>query len=406
MAQRHLEGVRVVELGTHVVVPKATRMMADWGAEVIKVEPPKGEAWRGMGLVYNLPVDEDFNLNMQNENANKKDIVIDLKTPEGQEVMHKLLATADVFISNTRPNPLKKLGMDYDTLKAKYPKLICAYFTGYGPNGPDKDRAGLDVAAFWCRGGVLGTWTYKGNPPSKPTGGLGDGTVASALLAGVLAALFRRERTGEGERIDISLLSAALWYNCLGVLYGQEQFGHKFPKDRYAVNSPQDPFYMTKDGDWLQVSIIDWPNHFPAALRALGLDELIGDERAATVAAARKNIAWLIKTFDEAFAKWHTKDIMARLQKEDLVHERVALPHDLPRDEQSWANGYLREVAFPNGEKVVYPNNPVHFASTGPNEFRLAPKLGADTVEILKSIGYDDKRIQELMAAKAVVQKS
>ena len=178
-----LEVLKVIELSTHVAVPKAARIMADWGADVIKVEPPRGEGWRVMGTAYALPCKDDNNPLFQSENANKKSIALNLKSEEGLGVLLKLLGNADVFMTNTRSRSLKKLGLDYETISSKFPKLIYAHFSGFGDDGPEKDRPGFDVGAFWARGGALVEWVLEGNTPSKPVPGFGDGASGSALLA-------------------------------------------------------------------------------------------------------------------------------------------------------------------------------------------------------------------------------
>lgn len=400
-----LEGLRVVEMGTHVAVPKAARMMADWGAEVIKVEPPRGEVWRTIGRVWSLPHSADNNVVFQNENANKKAISLNLKTQEGKDALLKLISTADVFLTNTRPVPLEGLGLDYESLKEKFPKLIYAHFSGFGDKGPDKDRAGFDVAAFWARCGVLVEWSPAESIPSKPTPGFGDGAVASALLAGILAALIKRDRTGEGEKISASLYGSALWYNGIGVINGQEKFGHVYPKQRKRPVSPLSPLYKTKDGDWLLIAEQDWDGKHPDLFKLVHMDAYIGDERFKTIEDARKHMPEIVTLFDEHFGQMDTKTLMEGLSALDIVHEKLANPRDICKDPQAWENGFLYEQTMEDGSTVVLPTNPIHFESYGEVPFNLAPHLGEHTVDILKDIGYSDADIELLLKNKAAVQK-
>lgn len=405
MMDKPLSGLRVVELGTHVAIPKAARMMADWGAEVIKVEPPSGEPWRTMGRVWAMPYTADNNPVFQSENANKKSICLNLKAPEGKEAMMKLLATADIFMTNTRPEPLEKLGFDYESLKEKLPKLIYAHFSGFGQKGKDKDRAGFDVAAFWARGGMPVEWTLAGNMPFKPHAGFGDGTVGAIILAGILAALYRREKTGLGEQLQTSLFAAALWYNSTGVVMGQPQYGQKYPKERAKQAHPLAPLYRTKDGDWLLISEANWDGRIAGVLKMLHLEQYIGDAKFMTVEAARKNQNEIIAIFDAAFAGLSTDEALAGLSALDVVHEKMASPQDLYRDAQAWENGYLQNLILENGSEVVLPTNPIQFSSMGPAEFNLAPHLGQDSVSLMKSLGYSDEKIAEMIENMTIVAK-
>ena len=209
----HLEGIRVVELGTHVAVPKAARIMADWGAEVIKVEPPKGEPWRYVGPGYEMPAGPDNNPIFEVENINKKSVALNLKTPEGQAVMKTLIRSADVFITNTRTKALEKLGLSYEALREECPGLIYVHFGAFGQKGPEKDFPGFDIASFWAKSRPLVEWALAADKPFKPQPGFGDGACGAIMLDGILAALIKRGRTGRGEHIQTSLYSAALWYN-------------------------------------------------------------------------------------------------------------------------------------------------------------------------------------------------
>ena len=404
MINRPLEGVRVVELGTYVAVPTAARMMADWGADAIKVEAPNGDYYRtNAGRFFHLPDTEDFNVIFQPMNANKRNICLNLKTPEGKEALMKLLATADIFITNTRPKALERLGFSYDTLKEKFPRLICGYLSGFGEKGPDKDRAGFDTAAFWARGGALVDWAVAESTPSKPFPGFGDGATCTAFLSGLLAALYRRERTGIGGAINISLLGTSLWYNSAGVITGQAQFGNTYPKSRYSLSDPMAPLYKTADGDWLLITETNWDIKYDRLLKLIGLEQYIGDPRFITLEATRQHMEEVVKIIEEGFAKTPTATIMAGLVEMDTVHEKLASPADICKDEQAWANDYLREVTFPGGGKVVYPNNPFQFDSVPAPDYKIAPKLGEHSSEILKELGYSDAEIKTMADSKAVV---
>lgn len=397
-----LKGLRVVEIGTHVAVPMAARIMAAWGAEVIKIEPPKGEDYRVMGRTYNLPHSEDYNPMFQLGNANKKSLPLNLKAPEGREVLLKLLERTDILLTNTRHAALERLGLDYDNLKARFPRLIYAQFTGFGLTGPDKDRPGFDVAAFWARSGVLIEWANAESTPSKPMGGFGDSTAGSLLLAGILAALYKRERTGLGDRLDLSLYGAALWYNAIGVLMGQEQFGHQFPKSRYAQYLPTSPLYKTKDGDWILISAWNWEDLADRLLTLFGLPQLAGNPSYTTFKGIKETMPQLVRMMEEAIGKVSTQTLTDGLRELDIVYEILANPAQLTKDPQAWENGYLREITFEGGERVAIPAMPLHFGSGPEVPFRHAPHLGQDSAAILAELGYSPADIQKLAADKTV----
>lgn len=404
--KKPLEGIRVIELGTYVAVPTAARMMADWGADVIKVEAPNGDYYRThAGRFFRLPNDEDYNVIFQHMNANKRDICLNLKTPEGKDALMTLLETADIFITNTRPKPLEKLGFGYDILKERFPRLICGYFSGFGEKGPDKDRAGFDTAAFWARGGALVDWAVAESTPSKPFPGFADGAVGAAFLAGILAALYGREHTGKGDAINISLFGTSLWYNNASLITGQPQFGNTFPKSRYAQSDPMAPLYKTKDGDWLLITETNWDTKYHKILTLIGKEKYIDDPRFKTLEATRQNMAEVVKVIEEGFANTTTKIALAGLVEMDTVHEKLASPADLYKDEQALANDYLCEVTFPAGQKVVYPNNPVQFDSLPTAPYNLAPKLGEHSAEILKELGYSHEKISSMEETKAIIQR-
>ena len=196
-----LAGITVVELATFVAAPYATRAMADWGANVIKIEPPKGDPMRMMGGLLNMPTDNEHeNPAYDQQNANKKGIVLNLKHPDGMATLHRLLETADVFVTNNREDALERMGLSYEQLSARYPALVYGQVSGYGENGPDKDRPGFDFTAYYARGGISGTLYEKGTSPLLTVAAFGDQQVSLALLSGVCAALFNAKRTGRGRR--------------------------------------------------------------------------------------------------------------------------------------------------------------------------------------------------------------
>ena len=399
-----LEGIKVIELGTHVAIPNATRLLADWGAEVIKVEPPRGEAWRVIGNSYGFPYSPDCNPVFQTPNANKKGIALNLKEPKGRELMMELLQDADIFMTNTRMNGLKKLGLDYDSLKDRFPKLIYIHFTGYGPDGPEKDRPGFDVTAYWAKAGMPLEWSLNEAQPFRPLPGFGDATVGFINLSAALAALWNREKTGQGEFVRTSLFSGALWFNNCGILSAQFQ-PEKYPRSRYEQPTPYHLTYQTKDEDYFFFSATNWDNMYDKLLAKLGMEEYIGDARFATLAEARKHLDVLAPLLDEAFVKMTTQEVSDVFNELDVVFQVVLNPKDLVKDEQAWVNGYLFETAMEDGRKVVLPAPPIKFTNAATHEFRLAPQLGEHTAEILQKLGHSPEEIKQLQQERVIVSQ-
>lgn len=387
-----LEGIKVIELGTHIAVPNATRLMADWGADVIKVESPSGDAWRTIGNSYGVPYSRDCNPIFQVPNSNKRSIVLNLKDPAGRELLMDLLKDADVFMTNTRPGALRKLGLDYDSVKESFPALIYIHFTGYGFEGPDKDRPGFDIAAYWAKAGMPVEWSLKEYRPFRPLPGFGDATVGFINLSAALVALLSREKTGKGDFIKTSLYSGALWFNSCGIISSQFQDA-PYPRSRYEQPTPYHLIYQTKDGDYFFFSATNWDSMCDRFLEKIGMEQYIGDPRFVTLAATREHLSELAPLFDEAFGKMSTRQVTEAFTELDVVCEMLSNPKDVVSDEQAWTNDYLFRAEMENGREVVLPTSPIRFENSGVKDFSLAPGLGEHTVGILKEMGYSDAEI-------------
>lgn len=405
MSNNILKGVKVVELGTHVAIPYFTRVLGDWGAEVVKVEPPRGESYRHIGRLFRLPFEEDDNVSFTPYNINKKSLPLNLKDEAGVEVLLKLLAEADIFATNTRPAALEKLGLGFEELKERFPRLIIVHLNGFGEKGAEKERPGFDAAAFWSRGGAIREWTNVEERPFKPFYGYGDAVTSTQLLAGALSALYNRDRTGKGDVVHVSLFSSGLWTNVMGVVRGQPQFGHEFPMSRMSPLLPLDNFYKTSDERWILISEEHWEQKCDAYFEILGKPELKGDPNYCTLMGSIINTPEMVAMFDEGFAKLSSQELADMLIRIDTVFEFAANPADLYQDQQAWDNDFLREVETPAGTKFVIPTNPIVFESQGPADCQAAPLLGEHSVEILKGLGYSDEEIHALIESQSVLAK-
>ena len=264
------EGIKVVDLTSYLAAHTTGRVLAEWGADVVKVESFGGDPARRQAGVFNMPMSDDENLAFDFANFGKKFMTLNLKSDTGLEVMLKLLAEADVFLTSNRTKSLVKMGLDYDTLHEKFPKLVYAQVTGYGDKGPEKDAAGFDVTCYMARGGVFGTTVNRGDAPLIPTNGLGDFSVSIFMAAGIAAALYNRTRTGEGDRVSVPLQHAGLYTLSTGII--SAQYGNEYPKNRREVPNPFNNMYCCSDGKWVCACLPEYDRDFNKMCAALEID--------------------------------------------------------------------------------------------------------------------------------------
>lgn len=405
MSNNIFKGLKVVELGTHVAIPYLTRTLSDMGAEVIKIEPPRGESYRHIGRLFHMPFDEGNNVMYTPYNVNKKSLCLNLKNEESKEVLFKLLEDADVFATNTRANALESLGLGLEALKEKFPKLVIVHLNGFGEKGAEKDRPGYDSAAFWCRSGAVGEWSFVEDRPVKPFYGFGDAITSYQLLIGTLSALYNRNVTGKGDVVHVSLFAAGLWTNVAGVMRGQPEYGHSFPKSRYQPILPTDNFFKTMDGKWILISEEHWEQKCDAYFDIMNKPELKGNPDYCTLAGAFQRLDEFTRMFEVEFAKIDSKDLVEMLNRIDTVYEFVTYPEELYKDKQAWDNDFLCEVKTPNGNKIVIPTNPVRYDSQGLPDAGQAPLLGQHSVEILKELGYNSEQVEKMIENKSIIAK-
>ena len=268
-----MEHIKVVELSTYLAAPTAARVLAEWGADCIKIESPQGDPARTQGAVFNMPYSDEENLAFDVANFNKRFVTLNLKSETGLEVAYKLLAEADVFVTSVRTKSLKKMGLDYETLKERFPRLVFAQVLGYGEQGPEKDSAGFDVTCYMARGGVFGTTVNRGDAPMIPTNGFGDFQVSLALAGGVASALFNRTRTGLGDKVTVSLHHAAVFALSTGVI--SAQYGNPYPKSRREVVNPFNNVYHTSDDKWVVICCPEYDRDFNKIMRLIGREDLV-----------------------------------------------------------------------------------------------------------------------------------
>lgn len=401
MNNKPLSEVKVVELSNFVAAPSCTRVLADLGAEVIKVESLGGDPWRYFGSAVKTTSTEEENPVFDVYNANKKSIALNLKTGEGMNVLHKLLAASDVFVTNNRPNALKKLNLDYDTLKGKYPRLIYGLITGYGEKGPDCDAPGYDSAAFWSRTGLLADLVQPGAYPVTASVAIGDTIVGTTLVGGICSALYNRERTGKGDKVSVSIFGSAVWSTACMEIVSQERYGYEYPKKREEAN-PTGTTYKCKDGEWLMLTIMDYDRQFPILCELCGLNFHEQFKDRTDMLAHRPEV---IKALENVFITKTSDEWIEMLKAKEIVHERLGHFKNVCKDPQALANGYMREVTFANGDKINQPFMPIESEQLGTPDYKKHPLLGENTREILQSLGYSEDEVTALQKNKVIKAK-
>ena len=398
---KHLEGIKVVELASFVAAPAAGRMLAEMGADVIRVESTAGDPWRFYGVNCGLPVADEENPLFDLYNLGKRDIQLDTKTPEGKEILLRLLGEADVFITNNRLKSLVRADLDYDSLKDRFPKLIYGLVTGYGQTGPDVDAPGYDGVAFFSRSGMLADMAEPGGYPASAPGCVGDGATGAALFGGICAALLNRERTGMGDFVETSLFGNAVWL--CGTMSAFEQYGYHYPKKRSEMGALY-TFYKCKDGEWLHLAVTQHDRYWKPLAEALNVPELAEDERFKNAALISRNRAQLIPLLEQAFSQFDYDEIAARLRERDIVFDRMRHYRELAADPQAVANGFVKEHIYENGHSFMMAMLPVHMRNMDETGTGRGPQMGEHTDEILKQYGYSEEEILRLKEAKAVKQ--
>lgn len=395
-----LKGVKVVELATFVAAPSCTKLLADWGADVIKVEALFGDAIRGMGGTFNAPMTDEENPMYELENGNKQGIAIDIKEEKGMEVLFKLLENADVFVTNIREQSLAKSGLSYHQLKERFPKLIHAHILGYGEEGPLKDKPGFDYTAYFARGGVSASLMEKGTSPANTAAGFGDHYAGMGLAAGVLAALYRQAKTGEGERVTLSLYHAALFG--MGLMITTAQYGNEMPLSRRQPNNPLMTTYQCKDGKWIQLALIQYNKWFPKFCKVIDREDLIGETKYNTITAVVDCVEELVSLVEKEMLTKNLDEWSVLLEEADLPFEKLQSLDDILECEQAWQNKYLFKTKYSNGNEGILVDSPVRFQKMGIKEYQPAPKLGEHSEEILSSVGYTKEEIETLKNNKVI----
>lgn len=385
-----LAGVRVLELATWVMAPAASGLMANFGADVIKIEPPGGgDPSRGStAVVDDAMVEPGFEL----ANGGKRSIQLDVSSETGQRAVHSILVNCDVFVTNVRASGLERAGLNPETLAARYPRLIIAHATGYGPLGEHANRPAFDELGYWSRAGIAAILRRGADePPVGLVGAMGDLPSASALLSGILMALLRRHQTGRGGIVDVSLLQCGLWANAWALQPALSGVPRRPRGDRLHPMSPLYTMYQCRDGEWIQLAMPQPDRYWARFCTTIGRPELATDERFSNRTALVANAPEAAALIQETFRHLGLDEVTRILDLADLPWSPIFEVSQVLADEQSRVNGYITTKTHRSGVQMQTLGPPFNLRGTRPL-LRPAPEAGQDTELVLSELGltWDD----------------
>jgi crotonobetainyl-CoA:carnitine CoA-transferase CaiB-like acyl-CoA transferase len=400
-----LEGIRVIDCSEAGLAPVCCRILADMGAEVIKIERTDGgDQTRGiLKISGNVPV-YDINYVFEFYNLNKKGITLDLKQKEGRDILHQLVAKADVFVCNFRPHALESLDLTYEKISAINPTIIYTHLSGYGLHGPEQDTGAYDFVGFWARSGVMASLGEPGTPLAFQVPGFGDNTTGMYAACAIMMALFHRERTGEGQEVCVSLLGGGIWSMGI-VLSSVLATGLEYPRvSRKVQSNPIFNSYECADGKWIQLACIQGDRYWDGVCEALDIGDLQDDPRFDTHEKRMEHNLELIPVLEKVFKSRTQAEWAERLRREDIVWTVVKTPAEVAADATPWADHYFQEIDHPAGKKLKVIGLPWQFSKTPPTIRRTAPELGQDTEEVLTGLlGYSWEEIGVLKDKGAII---
>jgi formyl-CoA transferase len=392
-------GLKVVDLSSFVAAPGAAVILSDFGADVIKVEPPTGDFWRHGHKVPPQPLaNEPYQWHLNNRN--KRGMTLDLKSPGAQQILERLVKWADVFIVNTPHPARKKLKLEYEDVVQWNPRLIYADLTGFGDKGPDADLPGFDITSYWARSGLLAMTRDAGSPPTWPVGGSGDNATAVGLYSAIVTALYRRERTGKGSAVTTSLLAEGVWSASVSIQAALG--GAKF----YGLHDRKNPanaalnVYRAGDGTWFVILV--GVEKFAAVAKAIGRPDLITDPRFSDPAKLAINRPQLTAILDEVFATQPIQHWYEVFNGLHVTFGAVRGPQEVINDPQLHANDIIVPLEGA-GEKLTSTiSSPIQVHGVTKEPAKRAPELGEHDEQVLEELGFSANEIAGFRASGTV----
>jgi crotonobetainyl-CoA:carnitine CoA-transferase CaiB-like acyl-CoA transferase len=398
-ADNIFSGLKVVDLASFIAGPAAAVILSDFGAQVIKVEPPHGELWRIGNKIPPQPIaPEPYQWHLNNRN--KRGIAVDLKSPGAATILRRLVEWADVLIVNTPHAARKKLGLEYEAVAPWNPRLIYADLTGFGEKGPGANLSGFDITAYWARSSLLSLTRDAGAPPTWPVSGSGDHATAVGLFSAIVMGLYRRERTGKGSYVTTSLLAAGIWAAGVpvqGALSGAKFFGLH---DRKNPPNPAMNVYKSADEHWFVILVT--PDKVAALANAIGRPDLLTDPRFSDPAKAAANAAALTGILDAAFTAQpmaHWRDVF---EQAHITFGEVKGPSDVISDPQLRENDIVVPLEGAGNKLTLTISSPMQVHGVAKEPAKRAPELGEHTDEVLGELGFSAAEIKDLHAGGAV----
>lgn len=401
---RPLKGLKIVDMTIYVAAPAATSVLGYLGADVVKLEPVKGDPYRMTGIGFGLPATQEDNPLFDTCNSFKRCMAVNFRSEAGKAVVRRMVEQADIFVTNYRENALEGMGFTYQQVKQMNPRIVYGKVDGYGEQGEDNMRQGYDATAFFARSGFANEGAYTNAPPMTTPSGAGDTITSMALAVGLMSAYIEAKRTGVGSKVHTSLYSSALW--TLASPIARHQITPRKP-DRWgepgflSVNGD----YRCKDGTWVRFCGMEAERTWTRFCNALGLEEYLEDKRFTTSLANREHAKEGFDLIQARVEQRNYAEWAPIFREHDLPYEKVMTPVEAARDEQAIANNYVNRMSYCGGEYEVYlPMPPFKISGMEEKPKDKAPKLGEHTRQVMAEYGFAGDEVEALLAGGDVVQ--